>query len=259
MTAAMFGVLCVSESPAGKKTTAWKEILPDDVYKELTKRSIAFIETTAKTGDKDLADRIEVEAAILAAFTMSVKDPAADGPSMMRGAALQASKAARAGDLDKLKNFGATVGKAPKAPAQIKDFTVYLQATEPMMKTFLGKGKKGDGIHPDLQYQVKLKNLNGIEALVSTLAGKKLTDENVAKLSKELPFVAYRLAAAGSITHEFTPKKDVDKWRDLSATMRDQAVALAEAASKKNGANILKAATALDNTCIECHSAFKNK
>ena len=253
------GVLVCSVDGGAGKSAAWKPFLPDDAYKELTTRSIGVIEEIAKAPGKNADDKIEVEAAILAAYTLSSKNAKEDAVSTLRGAALQAVQAARKGNLKKLTAFGKSALTAPKAPAEVEDFTTYLHATEPMMKMFLSKAKGGEGIHADLQYQVKLKNLNGIEALLSSLAGKKLSDENLAKVSKELPLLGYRLAAVGSITHELAPKKDVAKWREYSATMRDEAIKLAEAAGKKNSDGVLKAATALENSCIECHSAFKNK
>ncbi len=251
--------LLASGVQGGGKSSAWKPYLPDDAYKELTARSIKFIEEIATSGDKNAHEKTEVEAAILAAYTLSSKNAAGDAASSLRGASLQAAQSARKSDLKKLAAFGKNIATAPKAPAEIKDFTAYLQATEPMMKMFLSQKKGGEGIHPDLHYQVKLKNLNGIEALLSSLAGKKLNDENMAKVSKELPLLAYRLAAVGSITHELTPKKDVAKWREFSIVMRDESIKLAEGASKKNADEILRAATAVENSCIDCHSVFKNK
>ena len=148
--------------------------------------------------------------------------------------------------------------QSPELPPDVKDWTKVLHATEPMMKIFLSKAKGGEGIHAELQYHPSLKNLNGIEALIGKLAGKKLSDDNLTKVEKELPYLGYRLAVVGSITHEFTPKKEVEKWREFSRDMRDASIALAESARKKDGDGVMKAASALENTCVECHSVFKN-
>ena len=75
------------------------------------------------------------------------------------------------------------------------------------MLIFRTKVKGGEGIPADLQYQPKLKNLNGIESLISALGAKKLSDDNLAKVAKELPNLAYRIAVVGSLTHESVPKK----------------------------------------------------
>jgi hypothetical protein len=107
-------------------------------------------------------------------------------------------------------------------------------------------------------YQPKLKNLNGVEALIGALATKKLSDDNLARVSKELPRLAYRIAVMGSLTHEFTPAKETEKWREYSAAMRDSSITLGDAASKKNAAGLMKAALALESSCIDCHSVFKN-
>ena len=242
----------------GGKASPWKPLLPEDAYTELTARSIKLIEETSKSTDKSAADRIEVEAAILTAYSLSSKDAQGKSASLLRGAARKAAEAARKGKFKDLAEFGKSIPASAEVK-EVKDFKPYLSATEPMMKMFLSKAKGGEGIHPDLHYQVKLKNLNGIEALLSSLASKKLNDENLAKVSKELPLLGYRIAAVGAITHELAPAKDADKWRAYSITMRDESIRLAESAATKNADGILKAATALENSCIECHSGFKNR
>lgn len=250
-------VIAVNLQAGGAKGSAWKPFLPDDAYKVLTERSMQAIEETAKGVDKNAAERIEVEAAVLAGYTLSVKNPKDDAISTLRGAAMKAVEAARKNELKKLIEFKKSIAAAPKAPAEVKDIKAYLHATEPMMKAFLSKAKGGDGIHADLQYQPKLKNLNGVEALLSTLAAKKISDDNLVKVSKELPLMAYRVAVMGSITYEFAPKKDADKWREYSAAMRDSSITLADATQKKNGEGVMKAALALESSCIDCHSVFK--
>ena len=248
----------VDANAGGKTPTVWTPALPDAAFKELSQRSIQFIEASAKTGEKGASDKIEVEAAVLVGYTLSVKNPKDDAIAQLRGAALHAAKSARKNDLKNLSAFGKSIAAAPKAPADIKDWKTLLHATEPMMKMFLTKAKGGEGIHADLQYHPSLKNLNGIEALISKLAAKKLSDDNLAKVEKELPNLGYRLAVVASITHEFTPTKEVEKWRDLSHDMRAASLALADAAVKKNGDGVLTAARAIENSCVECHSVFKS-
>ena len=85
-----------------------------------------------------------------------------------------------------------------------------------MMEIFRGKAKGGEGLHAELQYHPKLKNLNGIEAFLGALAGKKLSDENLDKVAKELPNLASRIAVVGSLTHELPQEKNVAEWRTRS-------------------------------------------
>jgi hypothetical protein len=252
--------LVLSRSHAGgEQGGAWKPFLPADAYKELTKRSIANIETTATSGAKDAAEKIEAEAAIIVAYTLSVKNRDDAAFSKLRGAALLAVQKARNGELKKLADFGKSIASAPNAAAEKITRKEYLQELPWAMEIFKGKSKGGDGLHMDLQYHPKLKNLNGIEALIGALSGKKLSEENVAKVEKELPLLAYRIAVVGAITREFAPEKRAEQWRDLSMQMRDASIALAEASQKKNPGGILKAATTLESSCTQCHSAFKGK
>jgi hypothetical protein len=248
----------VSGGTGAGKAAAWLPFLPDDAAKELAQRSILAIEAAATSGAKNADDQIEVDAAILAGYTLSVKNPKDDAFAKLRGAAFDAVAAARKNDRKKLADFSKAAQSASMAPADVKDWTKVLHATEPMMKMFLSKAKGGEGIHADLQYHPSLKNTNGIEALIGKLAAKKLSDDNLTRVEKELPYLGYRIAVVGAITHEFTPKKDVEKWRDFARDMRDASIALADSARKKNAEGILKAASALENTCVECHSVFKS-
>jgi hypothetical protein len=256
LTPMFFAILDVDAG--GEKPTVWTSVLPDGAFKELSQRSIQFIEASSKSGDKGAKDKIEVEAAILVGYTLSVKNPKDEAIAQLRGAAIDAAKSARANEFKNLTAFGKSIAVAPKAPPEVKDWKAVLHATEPMMKMFLTKAKGGEGIHVDLQYHPSLKNLNGIEALISKLAAKQLSEDSLAKVEKELPNLAYRVAVIAAITREFAPKKDVEKWRDLSHDMQAASLALADAANKKNGEGVLKAALALENSCVECHSVFKS-
>ena len=86
------------------KAAAWKPFLAADTYKELTMRSIKAIEATAQAKPKDAAEKIEVEAAILVGYTLSVKNPAEENVAKLRGAAIQAVQA-RVRALRRLKNW----------------------------------------------------------------------------------------------------------------------------------------------------------
>jgi hypothetical protein len=247
-------VLTDTGNAGDKKAAPWQPLLPADVYKELTGRSIQTIEAAARSADKDTALKITVEAAILAGYTLSAPNPRDEASLALRGAAL----AARKQDLKQLADFGKTI-KTAKGPADVKDWKPYLPEITDLMEIFRGKSKGGEGISADLQYHPKLKNLNGIESLIGTLAAKKLSDENLAKVAKELPNLAYRVAVVASLTHEYAPEKDTAKWRELSIQMRDASVALARAAHKKNGDGVMQSALALENSCTQCHRDFKKR
>ena len=69
----------------------------------------------------------------------------------------------------------------------------------------------------------------------------------MAKVSKELPLFAYRVAVIGAITRDYGPPSSAKgtpaQWQTLSEQMRDSAVALADAAQKTDAAGIHAAAT----------------
>ena len=241
------------------KASPWKAFLSADVYRELSQRSVQAIEAAAKSGDKNAATKIEIEAAILAGYTLSIADPKSQEASTLRGAALQASRAARKKEIEPLKKFAKTSKSGVLAPADPKLLKANGPAVEELMEIFRNKSKGGEGLNADLQYHPKLKNLNGIEALLGALSAKKLSEDNLAKVEKELPKLAYRIAVVAAITHELTPQKRAGEWRDLSIQMREASIALAEAAHKKNADGILKAAVSLESSCTQCHSAFKGK
>jgi hypothetical protein len=241
------------------KTSPWKAFLSADVYKELSQRSVQAIEAAAKSGDKNATSRIEIEAAILAGYTLSIADPKSQEASTLRGAAFHAARAARNKEIEPLMEFAKRSKSGVLAPADPKLLKANGPAVEELMQVFRNKTKGGEGLHADLQYHPKLKNLNGIEALLGTLSAKKLSEDNLAKVEKELPKLGYRLAVVAAITHDLMPQKRGGEWRDLSIQMRDASLALAEAANKKSADGILKAAVSLESSCTQCHSAFKGK
>lgn len=251
-------LLMIANGQAGDdKSTAWKPFLAGDTYKELTQRSIARIEEIAKSDAKDAAERIETEAAVLVGYTLSVKNADDAEVAKLRGAALQAVQAARSGQTKKVIVFKATVAVGPATAADKAARKAYLQELQWMMETFRGKAKGGEGLHADLQYHPKLKNLNGTEAFLGAIAGKKLSDENLDKVAKELPNLASRVGVMASITYEFAPDKGAAQWKEISVKMRDSSIALAEAARKKDADGVFKAAQALENSCTQCHMVFK--
>lgn len=254
MLALVVCLLVCTDIQAGDKVSPWKPILDDNAYKTLKDRSIERIVGIAKSDAKDAKAKIIVEAALLAGYTKSVKN--ADAPEVVR-VRIAALTAHRLSPKD-WASFNTLADQAPK-DKEGNDPKLSLQSLQDMMEVFRNKSKGGEGLHADLQYSPQLKNLNGLEALISALAKKKLNDDNLAKVSKELPLVAYRVAVLSSLTHEFAPDKGAGQWKEISLQMRDASVALAEASKKKSAEGVLSAATTLEATCTQCHSAFRPK
>lgn len=207
-------------SPAGEKSL-WQPFLPDAAFKALQLRSAQ----TEKDEDKL---RAETERVIVTGYRLSTE-----------------------GKLDK--------EEAAQAEAHVRMRMQKKEVFAAMMEIFRTKAKGGEGIHEDLQYQPKLKNQNGIEALIGALAAKKLSEENLGKVEKELPLLAYRIAVTANLTQYAAPRKAAEEWHKQAARMRDAAIAMAEAAKKKNAEGIQKAADALQNTCTACHRDHKSK
>jgi hypothetical protein len=127
-----------------------------------------------------------------------------------------------------------------------------------MMNLLRLKAKGGEGTAEVLQYNGKLKKQDGIEALIGALGSKQLDEDKAAKTSKELELLAYRVAVMGAITHDNPPAKDkLAGWHKLSLEMRDAAVALAEAAAKKDTGDIQKSSARLEASCTKCHRDYR--
>ncbi|HZZ78125.1 MAG TPA: cytochrome c [Gemmataceae bacterium] len=243
----------INTCPASVDKAPWTPTLPADVYKILTERSIMTIEATAKSGGDGAASRIDAEALILAGYTFSVKDAS----TKLRDKALFASVKARTNAIKELADFSKL--DAAEAKADLKQLLSRKESLAAIMEIYRNKAKGGEGIHADLQYQPKLKNQNGIEALIGALASKKLNEANLDKVAVELPRLSYRIAVTANLTQVAAPAKGKERWAALSVKMRDASTALAESAQKKNADGIVKAADSLQNSCTECHREFRAK
>jgi hypothetical protein len=129
-----------------------------------------------------------------------------------------------------------------------------------IMNLLRNQAKGGEGIALDLQYSAKVKNQNGIEALINALAAKKLTDANAGKMARELELLSDRVAVIASLTLERGPEKQKEylkQWNEQAIEMRDAALELAEGARKKDAPAIFEASKRLENSCVECHGTFK--
>jgi hypothetical protein len=217
----------ITASPAGDKESPWKRFLPEDVYRVLSERSFKAMDEASKAGNKA---KLNVESAILRGYTLSV-DRKAGNPKKGN----------------------------PETEAELKAELKRKEFLADMMEIYRNKAKGGEGIHEELQYQPKLKNQNGVESLIGALAAKKLSEENLAKVEKELPRLSYRVAVTANLTQYAAPEKGKERWNALAVEMRASALALAESAQKKNADGIMKAADALQNSCTQCHREFKAK
>lgn len=257
----ILAALSVAGQAGGSKPPAWKPFLPESAYAALTKRSMERIGRLAKD-EKAPLTQLHAEALILAGYTRSIKDSPDVAPLRLTAMFL-------AMDTVKKNKAGARVVAADLAagklllevkPAPPKELTAVIGDIKDVMMVFATKAKGGEGIPADLQYNAKVKNQNGIEALINALAAKKLTDKNAAKMSKELELLGYRTAVIGALTLERGPadkKADAKVWNEQSVEMRDSAIALAEAAKKKDGPAIFDASKRLENSCVECHGSYK--
>ena len=222
--------LVVGTSPGGDKAASWKPFLPEGAHEVLAKRSMTAIAEAGKVGNKE---RTEVEEAIIVGYVLSVERNSGELKESMRQE-----------EIAKIR------GKMQRKELFVE-----------MMETFRNRTKQRvDGIHADLQYQPKLKNQNSIEALIGALAAKKLSEDNLGKVEKELPLLSYRIAVMANVSQYAVPAtKDPERWIKLASDMRESALALAKAAKKKDANGIFKAADTLQESCINCHREFKAK
>ncbi len=262
------GVLIVPGSGQNSKGGIYGPLLPADVYQELVSRAAKSIqENLAGKPDDHQLKKGQLEAVLLAAYTLSTKADDAGQAVALRHTALQLAAALTdQAKLAEAKKLAAALGQAKADPA--------LKVTGPadlvknaemldLMNMLRPKAKKGDGLHPALQINARLKGTqNGVEELIRALAAKKVAEPVLEKASAELALVGYRLAVLGALTHDYGPEKkegnsDPVVWKKLSGDMRDAGVALALAAKKKDADAVHKAGTALNTSCTKCHDIFK--
>jgi hypothetical protein len=258
-------LLCLAGAiqAGGEKTSAYKPILSEEAYQELTHRSQERIGKLAK-GDEAALKDLRGEALILAGYTLSTQKYLNQRHPVQVSAVRLAQEAAKSDTADAARKRAAKIaaGKFDDLSAvRVVSLRMVIGDIKDVMMPFANQAKGGEGVHPDLHYSAKVKNQNGSEALINALAAKKLTDANVAKMSKELELLSYRVAVIGSITIERGPgekKKGEEKlWDEQAIVMRDAAIELAEAARKKDAAAIVEACKRLENSCVECHASFK--
>jgi hypothetical protein len=263
---ALAAAVCLLAGPggAGEQGKVWKQFLPADAYKELLARDAkTAAEALAGQPGEAAIKKAQFNALMIAGYTMSAKGVNAGDLATAQAVALTAAK--RAGEKGKtaqartflLALLKGTI-KAEDERKELTDPKAYVADLADLMEHYKTKNKGGEGIHPALQSNIRLKGTqNGIEEKLRALSMKKLTDANMTKEAHELALLGYRMAVVGELTYFYAPKKNAKEWRDLALDMRNAGVALAEAATKKDAEAVLKASNTLSSSCNQCHSAFR--
>jgi hypothetical protein len=249
---------------AGGDKGPWQPLLPKDVYEELAKREAETIKTALDNPTDESLARAKLGAALIAALTLSGTDKgSAEDLSGVRERAIRLAQALTKSTIPQAKMLAGDLLK--QKPDLTKKLSIpwdTLLTSAELMDHLRPKAKGGDGMHPDLQSNVKLKGaLNGIEEKVRALGMKELNETGMKKEAKEMELMAYRIAVVGALTYNFAPpkagKKDPVLWREYSLKMRDGGVELAAAAQKGDTAAVLKSSSNLYSSCTQCHGVFK--
>jgi len=262
--------LVLARTEADGDKGAWQPILSKEVYEELAKREAEAIKAILDAKpDEDALRRAKFGAVMLAAYSKSIKPlDGTDNQNLIgvRERAVQLVDALKKDTLPRaqelLKDILQARTMSKSSPGQVH-WDKLIERPD-LMDHFRTKDKGGDGIHADLQSNIRLKGTqNGIEEKLRALGMKELAAAGMKKEAKELELLAYRTAVVSSLTYYFAPamkvgKKDPDEWRTLSLQSRDAAVGLAQAAKKGDTAAVFKASNSLNSACNQCHSTFRN-
>jgi hypothetical protein len=262
--AAALGFLAGTGGAQGGKPS-FKTFLPADAYKELVARAVKSIEENLAAPDEDSLKRAQVQAALVAGYTLSAQQPPGDGAGVQAAALELANIVTDKGKIGQAKKLAAslaTLKGAPGAKGQVEALAKYPEDLGDMMNIFKTKNKGGEGMAPALQSNIRLKGaLNGIEEKYRELAKKKLLAARVGTEAEELVLLAYKTAVLAELTDLHpAPRKagaNPSDWHQLSVQMRDGALELAAAAKQKNADTIFKAAEKLNSSCNQCHSQFR--
>jgi hypothetical protein len=251
----VFGV-AVSGIGPGRAGGEHKGFLPADVYKVLVARETAILKDSLKgSPTEEQLTRAKVAAVMLARLALDADKEA--GATGVQSMALQVAKLLAVKDkiADARKLIAA--GAAPGGKLEAFDAKPLLGDVMELMNHLRQKKNGGDGMHPDLQTSGPLKNLNGIEEKIRSLAKKKLSDKALSMSAKEMVVLGFRTAVLAEVANDFAPAQKTKDWRDFSTHMRTAAIALARAAHKNDANGIFKAGTSLDASCNNCHKVFR--
>jgi hypothetical protein len=259
--------LLLDRAEGSAEEEAWRPILPQATYRELAQREADLIRRLLdEKSDEHAIYRARFGAVLIAALTMSTKEEvsAADlratrQATLMLARSLQAS--------EPLANSMQLAMELPFVkPGFDKGFDLVewrsLTETPKLMRYFLPKHEGGDGIHADLQSDVRLKgSKNGILEKIRSLTTNELTVAEMNTESKELELFGYRNSVIGSLNYYLVPSKmkankTPGQWRALALEMRDHSLGLAKAARQRDTKAVLKASIDLRSACSRCHNVF---
>jgi hypothetical protein len=252
----------------GTDKAPWQPVLTKEAYQELANREAELIKNLLDNNpDDDALHRARFGAALIAAYTMSVKgdNSAEELRGVRERAVLLAQVLGKKGDVAAAKKLldGLLTQKTNPQAALRFDWDKLIENRADLMLHLHVKAKGGDGMHADLQSNARLKGaLNGFEEKIRALTMKELTDAGMKKEAKELELLGARTAVVGELAYYYAPtmkvgKKDPQEWRERALQMRDNSVALAAAAQKGDAPGLLKASNSLNSSCSQCHSVFK--
>jgi cytochrome c556 len=233
-----------------------KPFVPSDIYKELVGREAKILKDSLKgSPSEEQLVRARLAAVMLARLALDADNVGGEAAGLQR-TALQIAKLLGNKDIAEARKLAAAkvvVG----GKVEVFDARPLIADAMDAMNHLRQKKNGGDGIHPDLQTSGPLKNLNGIEEKIRTLAKRKLTDTALNKSAKEMVLLGYRTAVLAEVVNDFAPGQKTKQWRDFSAQMRDASINLAQASQKKDAAAIFKAGSRLDASCNDCHKVFR--
>jgi cytochrome c556 len=159
-------------------------------------------------------------------------------------------------DKDELKVAKAVIDKLV-AGAEVKDVADQKKKTSPeAIMALLNTTKKGG-----LGYAPKGPT-GSIEARITEIAKKGITDADLKKESADLAKAAAFVQAVNDFNELYTPKikvgdKDPKVWEKSNAEARKVTADLIEAIKGNDAKKVTAAAKALDAACYACHKVFK--
>ncbi len=261
--------VALAQPPAdgGTEGQEWKQFLPAAAFKEIVGRELKTIEPVIGKDDERDIRKGKAAALMIVASTLTAKETDKQDPVLLRANAL--GLALMLGDKSMTKEARELVDAMAKGKARLMsgkpiNFRKYVPKTYDLMVMYMGKGKGGDGLHPDIQ--ALSSRLQGgeeyIENLFAYLGKKPLAEAKVKKGAKELELVGYRTAVSAELIRAYAPKnktkkRDPELWLQTSNAMREQALALAAAATKYDAVGIQKSSSGILDACVKCHKMFQ--
>jgi hypothetical protein len=259
--------MAASVGPGGEAKPEPKRFLPADVYKKLLGRQAFIIQTAGNKDDLDSIVRAKVAALMIAEATLCVKDDNHKKLAAMRASALKLAEVlgSKIRQDEGRKQFEALLSGEGDSSLkdQGTDFKKYVSSKLALMVMYMPKDKGGEGLHADLQVSPRLKGGEEfIENLFSYLGKKALKPKQLDQAANELRLIAYRTAVSGELIDTYAPekktkKRDPEVWHKTSRAMVDSALALAQAALKRDAAGVQQAASRVTESCVQCHKMFQ--